>query len=86
MIILMDNGTKHHHICPACKLDYLSDGQAVNNETIPIFYSDRHAYDEGWRCSTDRRFSKNGEPVWVCPDCWPDDEELTHEDNGTLLK
>ena len=73
MVMQNDDGSKHHHLCPACRIDYLGDGQAPNNETIPIFYSAKHACDKGWRRTTHHSFSENGQPVWVCPDCWPGD-------------
>ena len=73
MIIQNDNGTKTAHLCPTCKIEYLGGGQALCGETFPIFYSAKHAHDEGWRKTTHRWFSKNGKPVWVCPDCWPGD-------------
>jgi hypothetical protein len=72
MVIQYDNGTKTQYVCPACKIDYLG-GNIQRDKVIPTFYSAKHAYDEGWRKTTHHRFSQNGQPVWVCPDCWPGD-------------
>lgn len=69
MIIQNNDGSKQRNICPACIIDYMAEGQASINATVPIFYTRKHAYDEGWRKTTHHWFSKNGNAVWVCPDC-----------------
>jgi len=69
MRILYNNREISFHTCPACKINYLN-GVVKCDKVIPTFYSEKHAYDEGWRKTSHYLFSKNGHPVWVCPDCW----------------
>jgi hypothetical protein len=73
MIIVKDSGVNTHHLCPACPLFDYTKG-ADPHETIPMFYSERHAHDAGWRKTDDLMFcDPRQEYVWVCPDCWPGD-------------
>ena len=74
MIVINRDGSKQHHICPACRIDYSANGSERRDENIPTYYSEKHAEDEGWRktnhimyCDLQHAF------VWVCPDCWPGD-------------
>ena len=72
-MIIENDGVKDFHSCPACKISFVAGNQASNDDLTPIFYSSKHAFDEGWRKTTHHRFSENGRPVWVCPECWPGD-------------
>jgi len=72
LIISKDNGMKHHHTCSSCPMDYVG-GPEPCNETIPIFYSEKHAVDAGWAKTRHVYFCEPGEPfAWVCPNCWTD--------------
>jgi len=69
MAIRNRNGTKTLHMCPCWNLQ-VPDSIAVKDEIIPTFYSEKHAYDEGWKLTTDIKFcSPDDREQWVCPDC-----------------
>ena len=39
-------------------------------ETIPRFYSERHAMEAGWRITSNRKFCPpDKKSVWICPKC-----------------
>ena len=40
-----------------------------NDKSIPKFYNYKHAFDEGWRFTKDKRWSIDGKHVVVCPTC-----------------
>ena len=72
MVIKIGTRRNEFHICPVCPMEYMGDGQAPCDETIPTYYSERQATDEGWRKTKHIRFCEPGKSfVWVCPDCWP---------------
>ena len=67
MVIRNRNGTKTLHMCPCWNLQ-VPDSIAVKDETIPIFYSEKHAYDEGWKLTSDIKFCPSGvREQWVMP-------------------
>lgn len=72
MIITNDRGISTIHHCSGCVTRYPKNGEGTeaNNETIPIYYSLRHARDVGWRSTSSVLFCPPElDYVWVCPDC-----------------
>lgn len=69
MVIRHEKNLASCHVCPGCKISRLL-GQDRPVEPIQTYYSDRQAYDAGWRTTTNRRWCKPGEEaVWICPGC-----------------
>ena len=67
MIIIGRNG-RTLHMCSCYKLS--EPKEEISIEPIPEYYSDKHAYDNGWRCTDDIKFCPPGEDFqWVCPRC-----------------
>jgi len=66
MVIQTVRGS-YHNLCPCCSQSFSS---GKSNEMIPIFYSERHAKDEGWIVTKDKMFCPpDKEYAWICPDC-----------------
>lgn len=43
--------------------------ECPGSKEIEDAYSERHAGRLGWKWSKDIKFSKDGEKVYICPDC-----------------
>jgi len=66
--MIVGSSFKTFHICPST-VHRFPASISNKDEPIPNYYSYKQAYDAGWRLTTDRLFSKDGNEVWVCPDC-----------------
>ena len=62
---VQQNGHVTTFMCP-CK-----DCSIDPESTVPMFYSLKHAEDEGWRFTKDIYYCdpKNKDGVWICPEC-----------------
>jgi hypothetical protein len=60
----------------------LRDGMLVFPAMYPTVLC-RDADRKGWRQTTNRYFSYDGSPIWICPDCakWLDDWPKWEERN-----
>ena len=64
-IIHWDSGSSEHFICPCCH------DRKIKDKEIPVYYSYRHAGENGWRHTKDIRYCPPEQTlgVWVCPEC-----------------
>jgi len=70
MIIIGRNESRTLHICPCFKMIPITEAVEAIDESITTYYSNKHAYDEGWRLTSDIKYCEPGMvSVWVCPDC-----------------
>ena len=65
-------GVKHFNVCPGCNdLMLAANAEAIENKDIPIYYSEKHVREMGWKTTKNVMFcSPEQDYVWVCPECW----------------
>ena len=68
-MMVIDYGAKAFlHTCPVCLRSVSYAEKDVGDGVIIHYYSERHAYDAGWRATQDRLYCPpDVEYVWVCP-------------------
>ena len=68
MCTVEDGADIYFYQCPN-RDHYTEDVLERSSGVIPRYYSHKHAYDSGWRFTTDKKWSKGGNTVGVCPAC-----------------
>lgn len=71
ILIHKDNRTFHHCSCffssLAMECEIVPEDM---KEEIPTYYSEKHAYDNGWRVTKNSKYCPPDQNiVWVCPVC-----------------
>lgn len=51
-----------------CQFHLCENPEEPLPDPLPETTSDK-AFRDGWRQTTNRLFSPDGQPVWICPDC-----------------
>jgi hypothetical protein len=64
-IIVHTDTIKEFFICAGNNCEVLKDDERIKN-----YYSYLHAKKRGWHFTKDIMFSKDGDLVAVCKDCW----------------